>query len=440
MSSVEVLEKNKVKITFSVDAERFEEGMKHSYNKNKNVFALQGFRKGKAPRKIIEMMYGKEVFYEDAVNFVLPEAYEKAVKETGTKVVSKPEIDVESIDSDGAVFTAEVYVKPDVSIEGYKGLKYIPSDTSVSDDEVNAFIDGERRKQSRVITVTDRKSRMGDIVNIDFKGYTDDEPFEGGEGTGYDLELGSHSFIDNFEDQLENLSAGDEAVVNVTFPEEYGVSELAGKPAKFEVKINAVKMREIPELDDEFVSDTTEFDSVDEYIKDVKEKLIKNKTLEADSRKREQLIEELGKIAEIDVPECMFENETDKMFENFSNSLRYRGMPVEQYLSMLNQTEDSVKDGFRPQAEKQVRGRLALEKIGELEGFEVTEEELDKEIERIAGENGFDKAKLEEIMGIDEKESLKDDIKVQKALDLVVSEAVAEEKSEETSEEKKEEA
>ncbi|MCD8090889.1 MAG: trigger factor [Clostridiales bacterium] len=423
MSTVEALEKNKVKITFSVDSARFEEGMDYSYKKNRNQLSLQGFRKGKVPRKMLEIAYGKEVFYEDAVNFVLPDAYEAAVKETDTKVVSRPEIDIETIDDNGVVFTAEVFIKPEVKIENYKGLKYNKEDTSVSDEEVNSYVDAERRKQARIIDITDRNAELGDIVNIDFKGYMDDEAFEGGEGTGFDLELGSHSFIDNFEDQLVGAPIGAELVVNVTFPENYGAPDLAGKPAKFEVKVNAIKAREIPELNDEYVSDTTEFETVDEYLTDVRARLTMTKVTEADNRKREQLIEQVGDIAEIDVPECMFDNEVDKMFENFANSLRYRGMPVEQYLQMINQTEDAIKDGFRAQAEKQVRGRLALEKIAETEAFEITEEEIDAEIDRIAKESMIDREKLLEIMSIDEKDSLKDDLKVQKALDLVLNEA-----------------
>ncbi|MCD8216090.1 MAG: trigger factor [Clostridiales bacterium] len=426
MNTVEALEKNKVKITFSVDAARFEEGMVYSYNKNKNSLPLQGFRKGRVPRKMLEIAYGKEVFYDDAVNFVLPDAYEAAVKETDTKVVSRPEIDIEKIDDDGVVFTAEVFIKPEVKIENYKGLKYAGEDTTVTEEEVKAVVDEERKKQARIFEVTDRNAEMGDTVNIDFKGYMDDVPFEGGEGAGFDLELGSHSFIDNFEDQLAGASIGSELVVNVTFPENYGAPDLAGKPAKFEVKVNSIKAKEIPELDDEFVSDTTEFETVDEYLTDVRARLTMNKVTEADNRKREQLIEEVGDLAEIDVPECMFDNEVDKLFENFSNSLRYRGMPVETYLQMINQTEDAVKDSYRAQAEKQVRGRLALEKIAEIEGFEITEEEVDKEIDRISAESMIEKDKLLQIMSVDEKESLKDDLKVQKALDLVLSEAKAE--------------
>ncbi len=423
MSTVEALEKNKVKLTFSVDSKRFEEGMDYSYKKNRNQLSLQGFRKGKVPRKMLEIAYGKEVFYEDAVNFVLPDAYEAAVKETNTQVVSKPEIDIENIGDDGVVFTAEVYIKPEVKIENYKGLKYNKEDTTVTDEEVNSFVDSERSKQGRILDVTDRNAENGDTVNIDFKGFIDDVPFEGGEGKGFDLELGSHTFIDNFEEQIVGAPIGAELVVNVTFPENYGAPELAGKPAKFEVKVNSIKTKEIPELTDEYVSDTTEFETVDEYLTDVRARLTMTKVNQADSRKREQLIEQVGDIAEIDLPECMIDNEADQMFQNFANSLRYRGMPVEQYLQMINQTEDAIKDSYRGQAEKQVRGRLALEKIAELEAFEITDEEIDAEIDRISKESMIDKEKLLEIMSVDEKESLKDDLKVQKALDLVLNEA-----------------
>ncbi|MCD8238467.1 MAG: trigger factor [Clostridiales bacterium] len=426
MSTVEVLGNNKVKLTFSVDSQRFEEGMNHSYQKNKGYLTVQGFRKGKAPRKMLEMVYGKEVFYEDAINFVLPASYEAAVKETEIKVVSRPEIDVETIDENGVVFTAEVYVKPEVKVEGYKGLKFIPEDVTVTDEDVNAVVDSERNKQSRIVE-TDKNAELGNIVNIDFKGYVDDVPFEGGEDKGFDLELGSHSFIDTFEDQLVGSAAGQDVVVNVKFPENYGASELAGKDAKFEVKVNKVKVRELPDLDDEFVSDTTEFENVEEYLTDVRAKLVMSRKLDAENRKKENLIEQLAGIVEGDIPECMYENETDKMFENFANSLRYRGMPVENYLQMINQTEDAVKESFRPRAEVQVKSRLALEAIAAAEGFEADENEVEAEINRIAGESGIEKAKLEEIMAADERESLKDDIKVQKALDLVVNEAVAEE-------------
>ena len=288
MSTVEKIDVNKVKITFSVSAERFEEGMQYSYNKNKNRISVQGFRKGKAPRKIIEVQYGKAIFYDDAFNFVLPDAYENAVKENNLDVVSKPEIDVENIsDEDGVTFIAEVYTKPEVKIEDYKGLTYTKNEVKVEDSEVDEQINIARNKNARVMSITDRAIQQGDIAVIDFEGFIDGVAFEGGKGKDYDLEIGSHSFIDNFEDQLIGKNVGDDVDVNVTFPEEYHQPDLANKPALFKVEIKDIKVKELPELNDDFAQDVSEFDTLDEYKKDIVAKILVQKQKDADNKKQE---------------------------------------------------------------------------------------------------------------------------------------------------------
>ena len=329
MSTMEKIEKNKVKLTFSVDAARFEEGMQYSYNKNKGNIAVQGFRKGKAPRKLIEAQYGKAVFYDDAINFVMPEAYETAVKENNLDVVSRPEIDVTAIDENGVSFTAEVYTKPEVKLGEYKGLKYTKMDEEPTDEEIDAELKKEQEKNARIVTVTDRPVQNGDIATIDFKGFMDGEAFEGGEGKDFDLEIGSHSFIDTFEDQLVGKNVGDDVEVNVTFPENYGQASLAGKPAKFEVEIKDIKVKELPELNDEFVQDTTEFENLNEYKNEIAGKLIVAKKQQAKNKMEEDLVTALVEGCEMYVPQVMIDNDIDMKIEDFSRNIQSQGLSLD---------------------------------------------------------------------------------------------------------------
>ncbi len=425
MSTVENIDVNKIKITFSVSADRFEEGMKYSYNKNKNRINVQGFRKGKAPRKIIEIQYGKAIFYDDAFNFVLPEAYEAAVKEHNLDVVSKPEIDVDEIsDTEGVTFTAEVYVKPEVKIDDYKGLSFTKEGVKVDDEDVNSQIDAVRTKNARILSISDRPIQNGDIAVIDFEGFSEGVAFEGGKGEDYELEIGSHSFIDNFEEQLIGKNIGDDVEVNVTFPEEYHQKTLAGKPALFKVEIKDIKFRELPELDDDFAQDVSEFDTLDEYKKDIMAKLLVRKQKEADDKKQEELLDALVKKAEMDVPQVMIENEIDNKIREFEAGISRQGLSLEMYLQYMGQSIENMREAYRIVSERQVKSRLVLEAIAEKENFEISDEEIDEEIKRVASAYGMEVDKLKKSMRDSDREALSKDVKVQKALKLVVDSAV----------------
>lgn len=424
MSTMEKIEKNKVKLTFSVDAARFEEGMQYSYNKNKSNIAVQGFRKGKAPRKLIEAQYGKAVFYDDAINFVMPKAYETAVKENNLDVVSRPEIDVTAIDENGVSFTAEVYTKPEVKLGDYKGLKYTKMDEEPTDEEIDAELKKEQEKNARIVTVTDRPVQNGDIATIDFKGFMDGEAFEGGEGKDFDLEIGSHSFIDTFEDQLVGKNVGDDVEVNVTFPENYGQASLAGKPAKFEVEIKDIKVKELPELNDEFVQDTTEFENLNEYKNEIAGKLIVAKKQQAKNKMEEDLVTALVEGCEMDVPQVMIDNDIDMKIEDFSRNIQSQGLSLDVYLQYMGQTVESMREAYRPMSEKQVKARLALEAVANAENFAVEEADLDTEIEKIAKAYGMEKDVLKSALRPEDTENITKDIKVQKAVQFIKDNAV----------------
>lgn len=424
MSTMEKIEKNKVKLTFSVDAARFEEGMQYSYNKNKGNIAVQGFRKGKAPRKLIEAQYGKAVFYDDAINFVMPEAYETAVKENNLDVVSRPEIDVTAIDENGVSFTAEVYTKPEVKLGEYKGLKYTKMDEEPTDEEIDAELKKEQEKNARIVTVTDRSVQNGDIATIDFKGFMDGEAFEGGEGKDFDLEIGSHSFIDTFEDQLVGKNVGDDVEVNVTFPENYGQASLAGKPAKFEVEIKDIKVKELPELNDEFVQDTTEFENLNEYKNEIAGKLIVAKKQQAKNKVEEDLVTALVEGCEMDVPQVMIDNDIDMKIEDFSRNIQSQGLSLDVYLQYMGQTVESMREAYRPMSEKQVKARLALEAVANAENFTVEEADLEAEVEKIAKAYGMEKDVLKSALRPEDTENITKDIKVQKAVQFIKDNAV----------------
>ena len=421
---MEKIEKNKVKLTFSVDAARFEEGMQYSYNKNKGNIAVQGFRKGKAPRKLIEAQYGKAVFYDDAINFVMPEAYETAVKENNLDVVSRPEIDVTAIDENGVSFTAEVYTKPEVKLGEYKGLKYTKMDEEPTDEEIDAELKKEQEKNARIVTVTDRPVQNGDIATIDFKGFMDGEAFEGGEGKDFDLEIGSHSFIDTFEDQLVGKNVGDDVEVNVTFPENYGQASLAGKPAKFEVEIKDIKVKELPELNDEFVQDTTEFENLNEYKNEIAGKLIVAKKQQAKNKMEEDLVTALVEGCEMDVPQVMIDNDIDMKIEDFSRNIQSQGLSLDVYLQYMGQTVESMREAYRPMSEKQVKARLALEAVANAENFTVEEADLEAEVEKIAKAYGMEKDVLKSALRPEDTENITKDIKVQKAVQFIKDNAV----------------
>lgn len=422
MSTFETIEKNKVKLTFSVDADRFEEGMVYSYNKNKGSINIQGFRKGKAPRKLIEAQYGKAIFYDDAINYVLPQAYEQAVKENNLEVVSRPEIDVTSMEN-GVEFTAEVWIKPEVKLGEYKGLEFTKKDPNPTDEEVQAELNKELEKNSRLVAVTDRPIQNGDIATIDFKGFMDGVAFEGGEGKDFDLEIGSHSFIDTFEDQLVGKNVGDDVEVNVTFPENYGQKDLAGKPAMFQVEVKDIKFKELPELNDEFVQDTTEFENLQEYKNDITGKLLAQNIQKIKSEKEEELITKAVENAEMDVPEVMIENDVQSKVDDFARNIQQQGLSLDVYLQYMNQTVESMKEAYRPMSEKQIKARLVLEAVAKAEDIKASDEEVDAEIEKIAKAYGMEKDMIANTLRPEDKENIAKDVEVQKALAVITDNA-----------------
>ncbi|WZL81787.1 trigger factor [Vallitaleaceae bacterium 9-2] len=423
-TKVEKLENSMVKLTIEVSADIFEKGLNHAYNKNKKSIQIPGFRKGKAPRKLIEKTYGIGVFYEDAANYCIPEAYDKAVEEEGLEVVSRPEIDVEQIEAGKPfIFTAEVAVKPEVTLGDYKGLEATKDAVEVTDEEVDNDIDNVREQNSRLVDVTDRAITMDDQVNIDFDGYVDGEPFEGGKAEGYDLTIGSGSFIDTFEEQLVGKNVDDELEVEVTFPEEYHVDDLKGKPATFKVKINGIKVKELPELDDELAKDVSEFDTLDEYKASVKEKLAESKENAATAKLREEVLEKAVENASIELPEPMVELEAENMTYDMAQRLQYQGLSIEQYFQYTGQNMETLKASMKPEAEKKIKARLVLEAIAVAENIEATDEDVEAEIARMAEMYNMEVEKIKETIGDDEKDSIKQDLVNQKAYDLIVENA-----------------
>lgn len=425
MNNVENMDINKYKLTFSVSAEKFQEGLDYSFNKNQKHFNIKGFRKGKVPRKIIEKTYGVEVFYDDAFNFVLQDAYALAAEESKLEIVSRPEIDVVSASKeDGVVFTAIVYTKPEVKISDYKGLVCEKPNSTVNKDDVEEYLNREREKHSRINPVTDRAVKDGDLVNINFEGFIDGVAFEGGKGENYDLEIGSKTFIDTFEEQIIGKNIGDEFDVNVTFPENYGKEDLASKPAVFKVKINEINEKILPELNDEFVQDTTEFESLKDYKKEIKSKLTTMKKDEADKKMKETVLEALIEKVEVTIPSAMIELEIDQKINEFRNGIGAQGLTLESYLNYMGQSLENMREAYRIICEKQVKGRLALEAVAEEEKIKVSEKDIDAELTRIAEAYHIDREKIESIFGEKEKENIIKDLKTQKALDFLVKNSV----------------
>lgn len=424
MAKLENLENSKVKLTIEVSADRFEKGMQAAYNKNKGQIQLQGFRKGKAPRKMIERYYGKGVFFEDAANDCIPEAYEAAIKEHDLEVVARPEIDIEKIGADEPfVFTATVAVKPEVELGEYKGLEVAKSDVEVTDEEVDADLKGKAEQNARTIEITDRAVENGDETVIDFEGFVDGEAFEGGKGEDFNLTIGSGSFIDTFEEQLVGKNIGEEVEVNVTFPAEYHAENLAGKPAMFKVTVKGIKAKELPELDDEFAKDTTDFDTLAEYKEDIKKTLTEKKENTAKQQKQDSLLEKAVEGAKMEVPAEMYEGEIDAMVSNMANTMRYQGISLEQYLEMTGSNMVSFRASLQPEAEKRVKGRLVLEAIAKAENVEVSEEDLNAEFESMAKMYNMELAELTKAVGEYEKENIKAELATRKALDLLVENA-----------------
>ena len=414
-------EKNQKVIEFSVDKATFDAAVDKVYKKNVAKLNIPGFRRGKAPKSMIEKMYGKGFFYEDAINEILPEAYASALEESGLDVVSHPEIDIKTIDDNGVVVTAAVYVKPEVKLGEYKGMEAARADVTVSDEAVDAEIKKALEGQARETEVTDRAAEMGDEVVFDFDGYVDGVAFAGGKSENYELKLGSGAFIPGFEEQIAGKNIGENFDVNVTFPADYHAEELAGKEAVFKCLIHAIKVRELPELDDEFVKDVSEFDTVDEYRADVKAKLQAEADKAEDANVDAQLMDKLVEMMEAEIPEVMFTNEVENMMRDYETRLRYQGLDMEMFMKYTGQTADDLKAQFRPQAEKQVKTRLALEAVAAAEAFEATAEEIEAEYTKIAEAYNI---KVEDVRAQIDDAAIAADLVVGKAAQLIRDTAV----------------
>lgn len=421
---VEKMEKNMAKLTIEVSAEDLEAAMQKAYQKAKGKISIPGFRKGKAPRKMIEQMYGKGIFLEDAANALIPEHYSKALAECDLEIVSQPQIDVTQAEPGKPfIFTAEVAVKPEVTLGEYKGVEVAKAEIVVTDEEVEAELKKEQEKNSRTITVEDRGAENGDVVTIDFEGFVNDIPFDGGKGTEYPLTLGSNTFIPGFEDQLVGAKVGDYVEVNVTFPEEYQAPDLAGKAAVFKCDVKKVEAKELPELDDDFAQDVSEFDTLAEYKEDLKKKLAEKKEADALRAKEDAVVDKIIENAQMEIPEPMVQSQVRQMADDFSRRMQSQGLSMEQYFQFTGLTADKMMEDMKPQAIKRIQTRLVLEKIAEVENIQPSEEEVDAEIAQMAEMYKMEVDKLKGLLGDRDLEQMKKDMAVQKAVTMVAEAA-----------------
>lgn len=421
---VEKLEHNMAKLTIEASAEELEKAMQSAYLKNKNKINVPGFRKGKVPRQMIEKMYGPEIFYEDAANELIPEAYAKELQGCDLEIVSQPNVDVTQLEKGKPfIFTAEVALKPEVELGKYKGVKVEKANLSVSDEEILAEIDKERESNARTISVEDRAVKDGDMTVIDFEGFVDDVAFEGGKGENYPLTIGSNTFIPGFESQLIGAEIGKEVTVNVTFPEEYQAEELAGKPAKFICTVKEIKEKQLPELDDEFASEVSEFESLDEYKADVKSKITERKESEAKREKENKVIDAIVGDSKMDIPEAMINTQTRQMVEDYAQRLQQQGLSIDQYMQFTGMTSEKLLEQMKPQAEKNIKSRLILEAVVKAENIEATEDDFKAEIEKMSEMYQMEADKLHELIGENEQKQIKMDIAIQKAVEFVVNHA-----------------
>ena len=427
---VEKLEKNMAKLTIEVSAEDLDKAMEKAYQKQKSRISLPGFRKGKAPRKMIESMYGKGVFMEDAVNSLVPQEYTIALGECDLEIVSQPEINVTQMEPGKAlIFTADVAVKPEVTLGDYKGVEVPKSEIAVTDEEVDAEVKKEQDKNARTVAVEDRAAANGDITTIDFEGFVDGVAFDGGKGTDYALTLGSGTFIPGFEDQLVGANTGDHVEVKVTFPEEYQAKELAGKEAVFQCDVKKIETKEVPELDDEFAKDVSEFDTLAEYKEDVKKKLTEKKEKEARTAKENAAVDKAIENAQMDIPELMTKTECRQMMDDFSRRMQQQGLSMEQYFQFTGQSMDKMMEDMKPQALKRIQTRLVLEKVAEAENIQPSEEEITEEIQKMADAYKMEADKIREAIGESGLEQMKKDMAVQKAVTVIADAAVEVEKA-----------
>ena len=440
---VEKLEKNMVKLTIEVPAEEVEKALNAAYMKQRNSISVPGFRKGKVPRAMIEKMYGAAVFYEEAANELMQNSYPAAVEESGVDVVSRPEVDVVQIEKGMPfIYTAEVAVKPEVKLGKYEGVTVTKVNTKVTAAEVKEALEAERNKNTRTVSVK-RAAKLGDTVMIDYEGSIDGVPFDGGKAENSPLELGSHSFIDTFEDQLVGHKAGEEVDVNVTFPEQYHAADLAGKPALFKVKINDITTKELPKLDDEFASDVSEFETLDEYKQDIKKRLEEQKATEGKRAQEDEAIAAIVEKSKMEIPEAMIRTQCEDMVNEFAQRIAQSGLSMEQYMQFSGQTVQGLMDQVRPEAETRIKTSLVLEAIVKEQNIEATDADVDAEIEKMATMYGMDVAQLKEYMGENEKAGMKRELAITKAVDYIMAnvkeKAARKPKKEEAAEETTEE-
>lgn len=423
--TVENLEKNMAKLTITVPAAEFAEAMKASYNKQKGQISVPGFRKGKVPQAYLEKMYGPEMFYEDAANTCMENSYPGALDECELEVVSRPEVDITQMEKGkDFIYTATVAVKPEVTLGDYKGIEIEKVEVEVTDEDVEAELLNVQKQNARNIPVEDRAAKMDDEVMIDFEGFVDGEAFEGGKGENYQLTLGSHSFIDTFEEQIVGKNIGDEFDVNVTFPEDYQAADLAGKPAVFKCRLNGIKETELPDLDDEFASEVSEFDTLDEYKADIKATLQVKKEKAAKNTKEGLVIDKIIENASMEVPDPMVETTKEQMVQEFAQQISYQGLSIEQYFQFTGMSKEKFLESATPEALRRIQSRLVLEAIAEAEDIQVTEEELEEELKKMTEMYQMDLEQLKGLVGDSEKKAIMQDIAVQKAVDLVTEAAV----------------
>lgn len=421
---VEKLEKNMAKLTIEVDAAQFEDAMKKAFNKNKNKFNIPGFRKGKAPRAMIEKMFGEGVFYEDAADEAINATCMKAMNESGLEIVSRPEVSVEQIGKDKPfIYTAVVAVKPEVTLGEYKGIEVERADASVTAEDVEAELKKAQEKNARLIAVEDRPVADGDQTVIDFEGFVDGKSFEGGKAEDYGLTIGSHSFIDTFEEQLIGKNIGEQCEVNVTFPEEYHAPELAGKPAVFKVTVKEIKVKELPALDDEFAGEVSDFETLDEYKKDIEAKLLEKKQKEAATENENRVVDKVAANATLEIPDRMVESQIDNMVQESARRMQNQGMSLDMYMKYTGMTMEIMREQMKPQALKRIQTRLVLEEVVKAENIQVPDERLEDEIAKMAAAYNLEPDKMKEYFTDHDKDQLREDLAVQEAVDFLVAEA-----------------
>lgn len=422
---VEKLEGNMAKLTIEASAEDFEKAVEKAYQRSKSKVSVPGFRKGKVPRKIIEQMYGKEIFYEDAANIAIPSAYAAAVDECTEEIVSQPTIEIVQLEAGKPfIFTAEVALKPDVTLGKYKEVEIDKIDLSVTEEEIDTAIDKERERNARTISVDDRAVQDGDMIVLDYEGFVDGETFEGGKDENYPLTIGSNTFIPGFEEQLIGAEIDKKVDVNVTFPEDYHAAELAGKPALFQCTVREIKEKELPDLDDEFASEVSEFDTLTEYREDVKKNLTLKKEEEAKIEKEGRVVDAIIADAQMDIPEAMLMTQQRQMVDDFAQRIRMQGITIDQYFQFTGLTKEALLEQMKPQAEQQIKSRLVLEAVAKAENLEASEEEYTDEIKKMAETYQMTEEKMTEMIGAFEEKAIKEDLRVKKALNFVVENAV----------------